>query len=227
MSPRPDCSISSSAAEGGGHGRVYAGKSAAERDAARRRRLLIATFDIVGTHGYAQLTVERLCTQANVSTRDFYKLYDSKESAFADLYDYLLVQSNRRIRASLAESAGRPLSDRIPAAIVAYLAPMFADLRTARIVFVEVVGLSARIEETRLRNRERLIRLVEAEGRAAAARGDVTDRDFRFAATALVGSAAVLAHDWMIRDVRPPIEQLEQQLAALAVTLLTKPSRDG
>jgi AcrR family transcriptional regulator len=180
-------------------------------------------FDIVGSHGFRQLTVERLCAQANVSTRDFYKQYDGKETAFADLYDCLLVQSNRRIRASLAESAGRPLSDRIPSAIVAYLAPMFADLRAARIAFVEVVGLSARIEDTRLRNRERLIRLIEAEGRAAAAAGEITDRDFRFVATALVGSAAALAHDWMIRDVRPPIGQLEHQLAALAVTLLTKP----
>jgi AcrR family transcriptional regulator len=207
---------------GGGIGRVYAGKSAPERNAARRARLLKAMFDIVGTRGYAELTVERLCARANVSTRDFYKQYEGKEAAFTDLYDCLLGQSNRRLRAALADSAGRPLGDRIPAAIVAYLTPMFADLRAARIAFIEVVGLSARIEETRLRNRERLIRLIEAEGTAAAARGEVTDRDFRFAATALVGSAATLAHDWMLRDARPPIEQLEGQLAALAVTLLTK-----
>jgi AcrR family transcriptional regulator len=179
-------------------------------------------FDIVGSHGYSELTIERLCSQANVSTRDFYKQYDGKESAFVDLYDCLLGQSGRRIRAALAESAGRPLRERIPAALVAYLAPMFKDLRAARIAFVEVVGLSARVEETRLRNRERLIQLIEAEGQAAALRREVTDRDFRFVAIALVGAAAAISHDWMIRDVRPPIEQLEQQLAALAVGLLTQ-----
>lgn len=224
MNPRPDGSLHTQLPRGGGHGRVYAGQSASERDAARRRRLLTAIFDIVGGHGYAELTVERLCARANASTRDFYKQYDSKEAAFADLYDYLLNQSNRRIRASLAESAGRPLSDRIPDALVAYLAPMFADLRTARIAFVEVVGLSARIEETRVRNRDRLVRLIEAEGRGAAARGEVTDRDFRFVATALVGSAAAVAHDWMVSDAREPIEQLQQQLSALAVRLLTAQS---
>jgi AcrR family transcriptional regulator len=224
MSPRPDGSLHAQLPRGGGHGRVYAGQSAAERDAARRTRILTAIFDIVGGHGYAELTVERLCARANVSTRDFYKQYDTKEAAFADLYDHLLGQSGQRIRASLTESAGRSLSDRIPDALVAYLAPMFADLRAARIAFVEVVGLSARIEETRLRNRDRLVRLIEAEGRAAAARGEVADRDFRFAATALVGSAAAVAHDWMIREAREPIEQLEQQLSALAVRLLTASS---
>ena len=223
MSPRPDGTSCAPAPRGGGQGRVYAGKSATERDAERRKRLLTAMFDIVGSHGYSELTVERLCSQANVSTRDFYKQYDGKESAFVDLYDCLLGQSNRRIRASLTESAGRSLRDRIPSALVAYLAPMFKDLRAARIAFVEVVGLSARVEDTRLQNRERLIQLIEGEGRAAAVRGEVADRDFRFLAIGLVGAAADIAHDWMIRDVRPPIEHLEQQLADLAVGLLTGP----
>lgn len=222
MSPRPEHTTCAPAPRGGGQGRVYAGKSATERDAERRKRLLTAMFDIVGSHGYSELTVERLCNQANVSTRDFYKQYDGKESAFVDLYNCVLGQSGQRIRASLAGSAGRPLRDRIPSALVAYLAPMFKDLRAARIAFVEVVGLSARIEETRLHNRERLIQLIEAEGRAAADRGEVTDRNFRFVAIALVGAAAAIAHDWMIREVRPPIEQLERQLADLAVSLLTQ-----
>jgi len=222
VSPRPDGNSCTPAPRSGGQGRVYAGKSATERDAERRARLLTAMFDIVGSRGYSELTVERLCSQANVSTRDFYKQYDGKESAFVDLYDCLLGQSSRRIRASLDESAGRPLRDRIPPALVAYLAPMFKDLRAARIAFVEVVGLSARVEETRLHSRERLIGLIEAEGRAAAVRGEVADRDFRFMAIALVGSAAAIAHDWMVGEVRPPIEQLEQQLAELAVSLLTQ-----
>ena len=67
-----------------------------------------------------------------------------------------------------------------------------------------------------------LCQLIEAEGQAAALRREVTDRDFRFVAIALVGAAAAISHDWMIRDVRPPIEQLEEQLAALAVGLLTE-----
>lgn len=211
----------SSPTRGGGHGRVYAGQSADERDAARRARLLGAIHHVVGTQGYGALKIERVCAQANVSTRNFYKQYENKEAAFADLYDAILGQSGQRVLTYLAETEGQPLVERIPTALLAFLKPMFDDPRTARIAFVEVVGLSPRIEETRLRNRELLIELIEAEGRAAVARGEVTDRDFRFAALALIGAATAVAHDWMLRAERPSIDDVERQLAALAVQLLT------
>ena len=209
-----------------GSRRVYAGQSAEERDAARRARLLAVIHDVVGTHGYSALAIERVCTAANVSTRNFYQLYDSKEAAFADLYDELLLASGARVVDSLAATAGQRLAERVPAALLAFMVPMFDDLRTARIVFVEVVGLSARIESTRLRNREKLIELIEAESRAAVARGEVVDRDWRFAALALIGAATAIALDWMLRKQRPPVEQLEQQLGRLAVTLLTSDPGD-
>lgn len=221
MNLRLEQASPSSPASGGGHGRVYAGQSADERDAARRTRLLRVIHDVVGTQGYAALKVERVCTLANVSTRNFYKQYANKEAAFTDLYDSILNQSGERALASLIETEGRPLAERVPAAVMAFLAPMFADLRTARIAFVEVVGLSPEIEATRMRNRERLIELIEAEGRAAVEEGDVRDRDWRFAALALIGSSTAIAHDWMLRTEKPPVEQLEQQLTELAISLLT------
>lgn len=205
--------------------RFYAGQTAEERDAARRARLLAVIHDVVGTHGYSALTVERVCAKANVSTRHFYQLYDGKEAAFADLYDQLLVTSGNRVLESLGSTQGQPLRERIPAALLAFMVPMFDDLRTARIAFVEVVGLSARIESTRLRNREKLVELIEAESRAAVVRGEVADRDWRFAALALIGGATAIALDWMLRTDRPPIEQLEHQLGELAVTLLTSEPR--
>lgn len=218
--------MSSPAAVPGGR-RTYAGQTAEERDAARRLRLLAVIHDVVGTHGYNALAVERVCAQANVSTRHFYQLYDGKEAAFADLYDELLLRSGSRVVESLVATEGRPLADLIPAALLAFLRPVFDDLRTARIVFVEVVGLSARIESTRLRNREKLIELIEAESRAAVARGEVADRDWRFAALSLIGSATANALDWMIRKDRPPLAVLERQLGELAVTLLTSEPRSA
>ncbi|WP_183093934.1 TetR/AcrR family transcriptional regulator [Nocardioides stalactiti] len=201
--------------------RRYAGQTADERDAARRARLLAVIHDVVGTQGYRALAVERVCTRANVSTRHFYQLYEGKEAAFADLYDELLLRSGTKVLESLEATAGDPLAERVPAALLAFLRPVFEDLRTARIVFVEVVGLSARIENTRLRNREKLVELIEAESRAAVVRGEVVDRDWRLAALSLIGAATAVALDWMIHKDRRPLAELEDHLAALAVTLLT------
>lgn len=98
---------------------------------------------------------------------------------------------------------------------------MFDDLRTARIAFVEVVGVSPRVEQIRLDYREQLIGMVEAEGAAAVARGEIADRNFRFAALAMIGAATAVVYDWMLHTSPVTLEELERDLAALAVNLLT------
>jgi AcrR family transcriptional regulator len=101
------------------------------------------------------------------------------------------------------------------------LAPMFEDLPTARIAFVEVVGVSPELERVRLQYREALIEFIESVAKQAVAGGEVADRDFRFAALALIGAANVIVYDWAVRADRPEAAGVEQQLADLAVTLLT------
>jgi AcrR family transcriptional regulator len=206
---------------GPGSGRPYAGVSPGERDAQRRARVLGACQELFGTVGYVATTIGRICSTAGVSTRHFYQQYDSKEAAFADLYDVLTRTSFEKVLVSLAESQDRPWDERVPAAFLAYLSPMLHDLRVARIAFVEVMGVSPRLEEIRLEYREQLIATVEAEGARAVAAGAISDRDFRFAALALVGSANAIVYDWAIRADRSSIDDLERRLADLAVSLLT------
>jgi hypothetical protein len=112
------------------------------------------------------------------------------------------------------------MRERVPAALIAYLGPMIEDPLAARIAFVEIMGASPRLEERRLEFREGLVRLVEAEGSAAVDRGEITPRDFRFAALALTGAANAIIYDWARTPDRQDVEDLESALAALAVTLL-------
>ena len=97
---------------------------------------------------------------------------------------------------------------------------MIEDPLAARIAFVEIMGASPRLEERRLEFREGLVRLVEAEGSAAVDRGEITPRDFRFAALALTGAANAIIYDWARTTDRQDVEDLEHALAALGVTLL-------
>jgi AcrR family transcriptional regulator len=200
--------------------RRYSGQSADERSAARRDRLLQSARALIGTQGFPASSVERICAAAKVSTRHFYELYDNKESVFLDLYEQIVGQSYERAVASLAETAGRHLRDRVPAALLAYLGPMIEDPQAARIAFVEIMGASPRLEERRLEFRENLVRLVESEGSAAVERSEVAARDFRFAALALTGAANAIIYDWARTPDHADVEGVEQALAALAVTLL-------
>lgn len=204
------------------NGRAYAGRSADERDAVRRARLLEAARELIGTDGYLATTIERICSTANVSTRHFYLQYPSKEAVFIDLYDSMTNQSFQNVLTSWAATEGTPMAERVPAAYLAYLKPMFEDLLAARIAFVEVMGVSPQMEQKRLEYRESLIQFVEAQGAAAVERGEISDRDFRFVSLALIGAANVIVHDWASHEDRPPAEELERKLSALAVTLLTE-----
>ena len=200
--------------------RRYSGQSADERSAARHDRLLAAARELIGTQGFPATSVERICATAKVSTRNFYELYDNKESIFLDLYEGILAHSRDRAIASLAETTGRHMRERVPAALLAYLGPMIEDPLAARIAFVEIMGASQRLEERRLEFREALVQLVETEGSAAVDRGEITPRDFRFASLALIGAANAIIYDWARGPDQQDVAELEDALAALAVTLL-------
>jgi AcrR family transcriptional regulator len=200
--------------------RVYSGQSPAQRDDSRRERLREAGCELIGTAGYAATSVEKLCSAAKVSTRHFYQLYENKEAAFIDLYEHLTAKSFVAATSALDATSGASLPERIAAALVAYVGPMVEDLRVARITFVEVVGVSPKVEERRLAFREGVIGLIETEGAAAVARGEATDRDFRFAALALSGAINAIVYDWAERSDRVPAEQLEESLTSLAVSLI-------
>lgn len=200
--------------------RRYGGHSAEEREALRRGRLRAACRKLIGSQGYSATTIERICSTAGVSTRHFYLHYDSKEAAFIDLYESITTASYAAAAASLAETAGQPMTERIPRAFLAYLSPMVQDVQTARIAFVEIIGVSPRLEEKRLGFRESLVVLCDTEGSAAVQRGEIADRDFRFAAIALAGAASSVVYDWTLREDRSSVDELEASLAGLAVMLL-------
>lgn len=200
--------------------RTYSGLSAEERDAERRARLLAAGRELIGTQGYASVSVERLCAASKVSSRHFYQLYENKEAAFLDLYDSITAGSLASATASLAETEGEPMMSRITHAFLAYIGPMVEDIRAARIAFVEIIGASPLIEERRLAYREALIQLVVTEGSAAVERGEIADRDFRFAALALSGATNAIVYDWTLREDREDASAVEARLNALALQLL-------
>ena len=202
--------------------RTYSGLSASERDAERRARLLAAGRELIGTQGYAAVSVEKLCAASKVSSRHFYQLYANKEAAFLDVYDSITGQSFAAAVASLEATEGQPMMERIPKAFLAYVGPMVEDIRAARIAFVEIMGASPAIEQRRLSYREMLVDLVVAEGSAAARRGEVADRDFRFATLALTGAANAIVYDWTLREDRENTAALEAQLTELALDLLAR-----
>src|SRR5689334_13145343 len=86
--------------------RRYAGQSADERDQERLSRLRSAALELFGTDGYAAVPVERLCSEAKVSTRHYYQLFANKEAALVDLYTDITSASVVNVGVALAATEG-------------------------------------------------------------------------------------------------------------------------
>lgn len=203
--------------------RPYAGKSAEQRHSERQNRLRHAALELFGTEGYTSVSVERICHAAKVSTRHYYEVFRNKEDLLIDLYGAITSDAFEAVGRSLSANSGEHIANRLRSAVSAYLAPILADPRTASVAFVEIVGVSSRVEETRLRFRDGIIALIEQEADEAVERHELTRGDFRFRGLAFLGAVNVVVHDWgrhADRTDRVTASDLEQQLCDLAVELI-------
>ncbi|WP_158889146.1 TetR/AcrR family transcriptional regulator [Amycolatopsis anabasis] len=203
--------------------RVYGGRSAADRRAERRERLLAAGLDLFGNDGYAASSIEKLCATASVSTRNFYEEFASREALLMALHDKIIEQAVTAVAEALADTADESLPVRIERAVRAYITTTAKDPRWARLSYVEVIGVSDAVEQHRLAWRARWVEMLVAEAKRAVARGEATDRDFFLGAVALIGAVNELVYHWSIGGYRLPLDDVIAEVVRLASAVVSQP----
>ncbi|MEU3513134.1 TetR/AcrR family transcriptional regulator [Streptomyces longwoodensis] len=199
----------------------YAGKSAAERQAERRRRFLDAALELFGgAPGYRATTVAALSEAAGLSTRQFYEEFRTLEDVLAALHLQVNDWAEEAVLTAFAAARDLPLEERVTAVFRAYAGNVTADPRRIRITFVEIIGVSPRLEEQRLARRSRWVDLICAEATAAAARGEAAPRDYRLAATAFIGGVNGLLHDWSAGWVEAALDEVVEELVRQLLGIL-------
>ncbi|MFC9896789.1 TetR/AcrR family transcriptional regulator [Nocardia sp. NPDC127579] len=183
-------------------GRTYAGLSRAQRVAQRRNRLIEAALELFGTQGYAATSIERLCAVANVSTRSFYEDMGSREALLIALVNRISAAAVEQAVAALDRARDAALPVRLLAVFRAYLTATCADLRSARVLHVEVVGVGPTVEQWRREQRRLLAALLIGEADRAAERGEIKPRRFDLFALAVIGSVQALAQE-LVQSTTP------------------------
>ncbi|NUU25174.1 MAG: TetR/AcrR family transcriptional regulator [Streptomycetaceae bacterium] len=202
----------------------YGGKSAEERQAERRRRFLDAALQLFGdSPGYRGTTVAALSEAAGLSTRQFYEEFRTLEDVLAALHLQVNAWAEEAVLAAVTGAENMPLADRATEIFRAYAANVTSDPRRIRITFVEIIGVSPRLEEQRLARRARWVELVCAEAAAAVTRGEAVPRDYRLAATAFIGSVNGLLHDWSAGWVDATLDEVVDELVRQLVAILRPP----
>lgn len=192
-------------------GRTYGGERAEDRAARRRRQLLDAGLEVFGTVGYARATVRSICREARVADRYFYEEFAHTEDLLIAVYHECLDRLRDTVLTAVAGLQGdvRLLAHD---GLDAFFACIEADRRLARVVWVEVVGVSARVEATYLEGLrsfgELLVTLLEGRGLLRALGAE----DRAVVLLAVVGGISQVVLNWVNHDFTPPRPRLVRPL---------------
>jgi len=197
-------------------GRQYGGRSAAERRAARRSRMLATGLQMFGTLGWSASVVERLCSHASVATRSFYEEFGNREELLLAVYAEVIDGAAAAVASALAEAPDN-LEGRVGAGLAAYVGFMTSDPRRAQVAHREVRAAGV-LERERREGVLTFAALVEAEGERLVALGERRQGPGRLMALSLAGAVNELLIDWIAeRAPRPPVQPLVSELTELFV----------
>ncbi|CAM3678647.1 TetR/AcrR family transcriptional regulator [Nocardioides zeicaulis] len=208
-------------------GRTYAGESAPDRLARRRRQLLEAGLELFGTAGYRATTVRLLCRAAKVSDRYFYEQFDSTEDLLLAVYDACTARLERAAVDALGDRTD-DVADLARRGLAAFLEVVESDPRLTRVVWFEVLGVSPRVEAAYLARMQAFghLMLGVVAGRDGVA--DLPDLTRDLLASTAVGAVSHTVVTWTSAGFSPDRDLVADALArflAGASTALVDPVR--
>jgi AcrR family transcriptional regulator len=183
-------------------GRPWRGLSPVERREARRRRLLEAGLHLFGTLGYAATSLTALCAEGGVSPRHFYDIHPGREELLAELYDDIANEVGRAVHAAQV-TAPLTVDAQITSGLEAAIAILTEDPGKARILVIEVVGVSSALDAVRREGIRRFAGVIAESHARLVAGGVIPPREFGAIAIGLVGAINELLTDWLLKDPRP------------------------
>jgi AcrR family transcriptional regulator len=207
--------------------RLHGGMTREERDDARRRRLLDAGLQVFGAEGYATSTMSEICRIARVTERNYYDHFASREDLLVAVYDEIIADVTAELVHVLSTERDDP-AEQIDAGLRTFVETIANDERRLRINFVEIVGVSARVEAHRRDVMVGFQQLVAAQISQYRQRGQKqADDQLRITTSALTGAIQESLVDWVNRDDRPPLESIIAELSRIFSLALLDPSARG
>jgi len=181
--------------------RPWRGVSAEQRVSERRERLLAAGLEVFTSRGYLAAKVRDVCAEARLTERYFYESFADKEALLRAVAEGIVADFVAAAAPSVA-LVGSDFDAAAGGAARAVIASLTDDPRRARILFIEIVGVSPALED---RRRVLIGALVDVvRGAAATAFGPWarTSVEVELIARAVVGAAQELLIAY-VRDELP------------------------
>jgi AcrR family transcriptional regulator len=216
--------MSTATEEPHGESRRWRGVEPADRTAARRRQLLDAGLQLMGTIGASGMSMRAVCREASLTERYFYESFANLDALQVAVLDEVVLGARDRLVAALNTAPPEP--DRIFAHVVSRFTDyMDEDPRRGRIMFMESQATHA------LRERGNTL-VVEFTAPIAASmagghkRNPFDDTDIRLNAHAIFGAMAFLYRPWLDGALDISRERFDRH-ATSAITELARARSSG
>lgn len=186
-----------------------------------------AGLELFGTIGYARTSVRSLSAAASLNSRYFYESFASREDLLYSVYQAII--GNIFTRAVEAAARETTIKGQARASLEAAWTAVTEDRRKARVVALEVVGVSDRLERLRRENRHALAKLTADNALSLARDGVQLRLDPVLTARFLMGGVVEVLLDWVNGDVDAPpdvvVEHFTELFTAAAHAAVAPPAR--
>lgn len=201
-------------------GRRYRGVSEEVRRSERRQRFIEAGLDVFGGRGYHSSTVRSICASAGLTERYFYESFENSEDLLCAVYHACVQRVREHMLAALIDVPKEP-EQVVSIALHRIFEGVREDPRLARILFVEVLGVSDRVDMMYRNTVEdssmllvRLMKPLFGEDTLPA------PLDANIMANALMGAIVASAGRWLLMGFTTPIEAVVENLNTIFIGVI-------
>ncbi len=198
--------------------RSYGGKTADQRAADRRARLVEAAITVLASRGEARTTMTAVCAEAGLTERYFYESFGSRDDVLVAALDAVSDEVASTALDAIAASWGEP-ADRVRAVIRAVMGYVVAAPDRMRVALVESTA-NATLRARRHALQDTFAGLIAREARAIF--GDDTwppPRDHVQGLLYIAGLSELVA-SWLIGELELSPEELATTASDSLVALM-------
>jgi AcrR family transcriptional regulator len=193
--------------------RLYRGISPSERRAQRRERLLQAGLEVFGTQGYANSSIRAVCTEASLNSRYFYESFSSREELLYQIYTDIVHEIASVVLEATAEA--ETIEEQARAGLRAGWTILTEDRRKAKVMALEVVGVSDRLERLRRNNRHAFADILVKNARSIGGDAVPLRMDPVLTARSLMAAVIDVQIDWINGDLDASVEEMVDHFTKL------------
>lgn len=200
--------------------RIYGGETPELRVARRRSQFIEAGLELFGTVGYRKTTMRALCKQASLTDRYFYESFETIEDLLVAVYEQVISGMQQSLMTAMQQAmSGGQVEQVITTGLDAFFRQV-EDTRSARVVWLEVLGVSPRVDQLYNSTLRNFADLLLNLARSLLKQNNLPDGVGKVVSMGMIGAASETAKDWMMSGYQLPREDVVQGIAMIYIGMI-------